>query len=264
MLKHVHDIIGYRLKAQDGQVGTVKDILFDDVEWRSRYFVIDTGTWLPGRQVLISPRAVESPDWEQHHLSTKLTTQSVEDSPPIASNRPVSRQEEAKLSEYFSWPLYWSGITGTAGMGVPPVESETLFEDFEQARREAEASTPRSDPHLRSAKEVTGYSIAARDGKIGHIEDLIVDPVNWSIRFVIVDTRDWLPGRKVPLSPRWFERFDWSTHSAVCDLPKQVIENAPAFDPSKTLDRELADEIYGYYGDHGLWTKVKPDLDHVR
>ncbi len=55
MLWHASAIKGYAIQASDGAIGAVSDFLFDDVSWRVRWLVVDTGHWLSGRKVLLPP-----------------------------------------------------------------------------------------------------------------------------------------------------------------------------------------------------------------
>ena len=64
----------------------------------------------------------------------------------------------------------------------------------------------RDDPHLRSSRAVTGYHIQATDGDLGHVEDFIVDDHSWTIRYMVLDTTNWWPGKKVLVAPDWIER----------------------------------------------------------
>jgi uncharacterized protein YrrD len=57
------DLEGFAIRATDGTVGHVKDFYFDDKSWVVRYLVAETGSWLSSRKVLISPIAVDHPDW---------------------------------------------------------------------------------------------------------------------------------------------------------------------------------------------------------
>ena len=95
-----------------------------------------------------------------------------------------------------------------------------------------------SDPHLRSTREVIGYHIQARDGETGHLEDLIVDDESWFIRYLVIDTRNWLPGRKVLVAPAWAEQVDWVARKIHLDLSRETIRNSPKYDPSMPVNRE--------------------------
>src|SRR5678815_3470573 len=109
MLKGAEKLTGYRLGAIDGEFGKVKDFYFDDETWTIRYLVADTGGWLPGVQVLVSPFAVKSVDDAEKHINVSLTKAQIENSPSIDTDKPVSRQFELKYYQYFGWPMYWYG-----------------------------------------------------------------------------------------------------------------------------------------------------------
>ncbi|HKX29936.1 MAG TPA: PRC-barrel domain-containing protein [Blastocatellia bacterium] len=54
---------------------------------------------------------------------------------------------------------------------------------------------------LRSAKKLIGIPVQALDGPIGSVLDLYFDDRLWRIRYLVVDTGQLLPGRKVLISP---------------------------------------------------------------
>ncbi|MFW6136240.1 MAG: PRC-barrel domain-containing protein, partial [Chloroflexota bacterium] len=216
MLGRVEQLTGFTVEAADGDAGTVDDLYFDDQDWIVRYLVVDTGGWLGGRQVLLSPVAVAETSWGERDLRVRLTRSQVERSPDIDLDKPVSRQQIVELHEYYGWPAYWGGsmTMGTATPGVYPMIMAGAAQVEREMREEGPSEKVRGDPHLRSARVVSGYDIHARDGEIGHLEDYFVDDRDWVIRYLLVDTRDWLPGRRVIISPRWIERVDWA-HTAV-------------------------------------------------
>ena len=109
MLRSTKQLHGDKLGATDGEIGHVKDFYFDDQNWAIRYLVVDTGSWLPGRQVLISPHSLGALDSAGKVLSVKLTRKQIEDSPSIDAHKPVSRQWEEEYYRYYGWPFYWQG-----------------------------------------------------------------------------------------------------------------------------------------------------------
>ncbi len=262
MLRSALKLKGYRIEAQDGPIGKSNDLFFDDAHWVIRYLVVDTGAWLPGRRVLLSPVALGRPDWSLKAFPVNLTKEQIERSPGVASDQPVSRQLEGEVVDYFGWPEYWPPAVlpvGTIAAGNPPppiapqVKPEPAGDD----------ETPqRGDPHLRSIQEVAKYHIQARDGEIGHIEDFIVDDEAWSIRYVVVDTRNWLPGRKVLLAPDWFSKFDWHASTAATELSRDTVKQAPAYDPSQPVNRDYEGRLYDFYGRPGYWTQVAAPRMH--
>ena len=109
MLYTAKTLKGYKLDSLDGEIGKVKEFYFDDRHWTIRYLVADTGNWLPGRQVLISPYALVAVNKSEEHISVDLTKKQIEDSPSLNSDKPVSRQFEENYYGYYGWPTYWSG-----------------------------------------------------------------------------------------------------------------------------------------------------------
>src|SRR5688572_11619389 len=101
MLRKATDLMGLKLGARDGEIGRVKDFYFDDQTWTVRYLVADTGTWLTGRRVLISPFAFEGLDPEHKHINVKLTREQIERSPSIDEHKPVSRQFESDYARHY-------------------------------------------------------------------------------------------------------------------------------------------------------------------
>jgi hypothetical protein len=96
---------------------------------------------------------------------------------------------------------------------------------------------PEGDPYLRSAREVTGYAIQARDGDLGHVEDFIVDDESWALRYMVVDTRNWWPGKHVLVPPQWIESVCWPQSSVVVGLLRETIKKCAEYDPSTLLNQ---------------------------
>lgn len=239
MLRSIKSLRGYTLRATDDDVGKTREFYFDDRSWTVRYLVADTGNWLVDRLVLLSPASLGNPDWERKVFPVKLTVEQVEKSPRINADEPVSRQMEIDLHGYYSWAPYWHGAAYLAAAQV-------------SAQKER-----KGDPHLRSTREVIGYHIQATDGEIGHVDDFVVDDESWAIRYMVVDTRNWLPGKKVLVAPQWTADMDWAGRRVSVDLGKKVIENGPEFDPSLPVNREYEVRLYDYYGRPHYWTRVE-------
>ncbi len=247
MLRNASAVSNYVLLARDGEIGRCKDFLFDDKKWAIRYMVADTGKWLPGRKVLISPMMLGEPDWATRRFQVELTRQQVENSPPLEIDAPVSRQYEILYSQFFGTASYWDGKNLWGSHPSPALlraEQDKLATDFEGPE----------ENNLRSIKEVTGYHIQASDDEIGHVEDFIVDDEAWSLRYIVVDTRNWLPGRKVLVSPQWAETVDWAQEKLWVDLTTDSIKNSPEYDPLAPINREYERKLYDYYGRPVYWS----------
>lgn len=246
MLRNITELINYVIEAKDGDIGRCKDFLFDDEKWTIRYMVADTGKWLPGRKVLISPISLGEPDWRRQRFPVELTRSQIEDSPPLDQKAPVSREYEKLYASYFGMPLYWNGMD-MGGNYPSPAElrasHDKLATDFEIPE----------ESHPRSTREVSGYRIQAADGEIGHVEDFIVDDDTWRLRYIVVDTRNWLPGRKVLISTQWTTAIDWAEEKFWVDLTTDRIKNSPEYDPAEPINRENEAKLYDYYGRPVYW-----------
>jgi len=245
MLKSMNEILGYTLDATDGELGTVHDFYFDDSQWTTRYLVVDTGNWLPGRRVLISPVAILDSDWGNQRLSVALTQSQIEQSPSTEGDLPVSRQREMQLVRYYGWAPYWQPAGTPVGAAAPIL--------IHPPRADTHAEHQDADPSLRSIREVKGYRIEARDGLTGHVEDFISDTEGWLIRYITVDTRNWLPGKKVVIPPSWAERVDWQERRLHIDETRDRVRNAPELDFAVAVDREVERRFHDYYGRPGYW-----------
>lgn len=247
-------ITGYQLRAKDGTIGSIDDLLFDESHFGVRWVVVDTGTWLPGRKVLLPPSALGEPDTDVREYPVDLDKDQIKDAPGLASDKPVSRQMETDIYGYYGWTPYWYGGFGypaPGGMvptGAMPVTPPASSEDPQDVQ-----AGDLGDPQLRSANEVTGYNVEATDGSIGHIEDVMVDETDWAVRYLMVDTKNWWPGKKVLISPDWRREIVWSEQKITVDVTRDKVKNAPEFDPTMTVDRDYEDSMFAHYGFRPYW-----------
>lgn len=239
--------IGYDIHATDGTIGSLDDLLFDDESWTIRWAVIDTGTWLPGRRVLLPFASLGQP--EDRAFLVDATREQIENAPGLDSDAPVSRQLEIEIHTHYSWPPYWDPNyafplepSGVGGM-VDPTPVVDIAEDAE----------PTGDPHLRSTNEVTGYHIHATDGEIGHVEDFAIEEDSSAIRYLMVDTRNWWPGKIVLIAPNWLRQISWGERAVYIDLSREQIRNSPEYDPSTGIRRQYEERLHGHYGYPPYW-----------
>jgi hypothetical protein len=227
MLRSIKQLYGDKLGALDGDIGHVKDFYFDDRNWAVRYLVADTGSWLPGRLVLISPRSLGRLVQAGKVLQVNLTRKQIEDSPSIESHKPVSRQYEEEYHRYYGWPYYWQGDALWGMSGVPMIElpSDPLPSD------PAAIKAPRpesSEPHLRSAKAVNGYHLRASDGEIGHVCDFMMDDQDWTIGQLVIKTGHRLSGREVQMPANKVDRISYEESTVFTNLTGECVEQSPA------------------------------------
>jgi uncharacterized protein YrrD len=246
MLRSIKNIIGYVIKAKDGDIGKVGDFYFDDEYWAIRYMIINLGDWLHDHGVLIAPAAFSgNPDWEKREFPVSLTRQMVTKSPDIDTHKPVSRQKEAELNKYFQWPMYWQ-----SGFGTIPVMLPAMNKSDGGAKS---AKKTVDDSHLRSYLEVTQYNIKALDGEIGHVDDIIIDDEHWGIRYMVVDTHKWLPGGKVLVALDWIKDISWENMDVSVGLTMEAVKNSPGYDSTTGVNREYENRLYDYYGRPKYW-----------
>jgi uncharacterized protein YrrD len=245
MLSKANTLTGYKLESLDGEIGTVKDFYFDDHYWTIRYLVADTGEWLVSRQVLISPHSLTGVDRDQGSIAVKLTKTEIEHSPSLNRDKPVSRQFEQEYSVFFGSPMYWGF----------PNDPRAKAESGEPAKK-------RGDPDLRSTHDVSGHHVEAVDGEIGHVDDFIIDDETWAIRYLTIDTKDWLPGKKVLISPKWIERVSWSEKQVVVGLTREAIGQAPEYTDAPPLTRDQEIALHRHYDRPGYWQAEAGGVDN--
>ncbi len=218
-----------------------------------RHIVVKTGGWFDRQKVLLSPVVIDYPNWVSEMVPVELTKNQVQNSPDIDTEKPVSRQAEEELYAYYNWSPYWTPA-GLVRPGLPPRTPPESTVATPPQKEEDVLAREANDPTLRSTDEVTGYYIHATDGDIGHVEDFLVDDEHWFIRYMIVDTRNWLPGRKVIVSPEWIENVVWAKSQVLVNLTRDTIKNSPEYDPAQPVTREYEAGLYSHYGRPFYWT----------
>lgn len=227
-MQSMKDLLGFKIHAADDLFGKVKDVYFDDHSWRVRYFVVDTGNWLSGRKVLLSPASAGVPDWREKSIPVVLNRVQVENSPPISADMPISRRYEEELSEYYAWPRYWAA-TGLPSFDIASLPPSPPGESFDLPVEDTAAHEDKGDPNLRSLVEVLGYRIKAVDDEIGHLKDLLGNAKHWQIQSMLIDTGNWLPGEKVLISCAAVTEMNWETGQVQISMTKEDVRHSPAY-----------------------------------
>ena len=269
MLRSMKDMKNYSIGATDGIIGQVKDFYFDDIAWVIRYVVVETGTWLSSREVLVSPIAIGQPNSTDKILPALITREQVKNSPDIDTKKPISRQHEIRYLGYYSYPNYWSG-NGMWDEALPSrkkmseyVEGGVVVDDLTDTRnpreRDEEARHQNDDPHLRSCLAVKKYFVHATDGDVGHVSGYLIDDETWAIRYLIVDTSNWWLGHQVLIAPQWLLDVSWLAGKVSVNLTRQAVKDAPPYDAEKHVDRNQETKIYDHYGYTRYWAVRKVD-----
>jgi len=231
MLHFASKVRGATVRATDGDIGTIDDFYFEPSTWAVRYIVVDTGTWLSGRRVLLSPMSVHGA-WGMDHISVSLTRDQVRESPLLDLSHPLLRENESQILGYYGYPAYWGmpsvwGIHDTPGALV-----------MAPADHKATAGTSSSiDPEqrgLQSTETIAGYHIQAVDGEIGHVDDFLIGENSWRIRYLRADTSNWIGGRSVMLlvgTLHWIDEKAGKLHVA---LTRDEVRSGPTLDSMET------------------------------
>jgi uncharacterized protein YrrD len=223
MLHLARKVCGAAVLATDGEIGTVEDFFFEEDRWTVRYLLVDTGRWLSGKRVVISPMSVTVP-WNRAGVRVALTRDQVWHSPEV-DRQPLSRAAETELLEYYGHPIYWGagGIWGAfenpgalvAQPTTPPPPTGPVVNVEEQ--------------QLRSTNQSTGYHLHARDGEIGHVDDFVIGEESWRIRYLLVDTSNWIGGRSVVVLTETVTRIDKDRGLLHVDATRDQIRNSGSF-----------------------------------
>jgi hypothetical protein len=227
MLRSIKQLLGDKLAASDGEIGHVKDFYFDDQNWAVRYVVVDTGSWLSGRKVLLSPHAFGRLHEAGKLMQVNLSRKQIEESPLIESHKPVSRQYEEEYFRYYGWPYYWQGdgLWGMSGFPILELPAQPLPSEPLKASGHCPDS---ADAHLRSAQAVNGYHIQASDGMVGHICDFLMDAQSWAIRQLVIKTGNRFSGKEVQIPTSLVERISYDKSTVSVKLTSEAIEQSPA------------------------------------
>ena len=235
MLRSIRKLEQFRILAADSDVGSVTDTYFDDGQWVVRYLIVDASDWLHDRKVLISPHAVTSVDWNARAIATNLSRTQIQASPSIDTDKPVSRQHESEYHRYYGYPEYWPYTTNWAWGAMPVVRPTDEGRAWAARHRTATGMQKERavDAHLRSSRHVMGYHIEASDAPVGHVEDFLFDDETWAIRYAVVDTRNWLPGDHVLISPDRIRSVNWAERSVVVDMRREAVRDSPRYEPDR-------------------------------
>lgn len=238
MLKPFRILQGCALNAVDGLIGDVRAFYFDDERWRVRFFVVDTGSWLRKRPVLINAEALGKVDAGDDTIEVRLTKEQVSKSPPPDSHKPVSRQYKDELYRRYAWMPYRSMVRAVGwGTIAPPSILETP------------ATRCDGDSHLRSSAELLNhYSLRAEDGKVGRVHDFIMNERDWSVPYAIVRTGVCGLGKDVPVRTDFVKCISLRKTEISVDLLRCQIKEAPPCDPAAPISAEFVQRLSEHYG----------------
>ncbi len=240
MKRSLKELLGYTLEIKDGNKGKTKDFLFDEKTWIIRYMEADFGNWLESKRVLIPRVFLKPPIWEDRLFPVDISQSDIEKCPDIEDKLTVSRQYEEEMHKHYQTNPYWGGaVAASRGLLFPPrpigIPKKAVAED-------------ESKSILRSFNQVEGYHIQAINGKLGHIDDIIIDDTDWQIVYLIVDTKNWLPwSKKVVISADWMDDISYLKKEIKIRLKIETIKNAPEYQSNDNISLQYEKSLYDYY-----------------
>lgn len=196
MFLDLESLIGSSVIATDGEIGSVRNFLFDDEFWRIRYLVVDVGSWLKRRNVILPIAAVKQPEWAQKAFHVHLTKEQVGDSPDVDTEKPVSRQQEIATEEYWGKLAYWVSTQWAGGAPIP-------------TGREYPVHT-KGDSHLRSVLGLMDYEVLTTNAVMGCLKGFVLDEESWHLGYLNVESGDWLLRRWVLIPTREVKSVSWA------------------------------------------------------
>lgn len=96
-------------------------------------------------------------------------------------------------------------------------------------------------------KKLKGFSINAMDGKAGKLKDILFDDHSYKVRYFVIDTSSWLPGRKILLSPEAVDKVDYDNSVIFFKLTKDTIENSPPLSDHLPVSKQHEQSLTQYY-----------------
>jgi hypothetical protein len=226
MLLATTDLDNYAIGATDGRIGPVDDVFFDDESWGVRYLVADAGAWLAGRKVLISPIAIGEPNRAMRVLPASLSRWQVKNSPDVDTSKPLTRRQESDHLRYYGYASYW-GSTGLWGSGGHPRMMLPGYAAATPGPAAGAGSGPCPDEsRLRSCKALTGCSIRAPDGEIGHVQGLLLDDETWAVCHLVVRTGNGWLGHELLVAPPWIQCGRWLDGRDAASVTRRALRDA--------------------------------------
>jgi hypothetical protein len=234
MMYGVRELLGYDLLGTDGQIGNLHEFYFSDEDWDILYLVAGRGRLLPGRKVLISPLVVHRPHKSSRIVELDISQEQIRAGSAATNQHALCHHMQIQLSRYYGWADY-------AGRVV-------------MAEAELNEKSGSVRPLLRAiGEEVLGSSVQAVDGKIGHVEDCIVDDETWIIRYLVVRSTDPSRDANILLSPQWIDTPDWQVPRFHVGFTLEAIRNSPEYDPCTPLTRDCEEKLYSFFGRLKYW-----------
>jgi len=195
------NLYGTSVDASDGRLGNIIDFLFDDQRWHVGHLVLNAGRWLRRRRVTLPYDTIVMKDWSDRHVFIEgLTRQQIRISPATETRVPISLHESLAEVTIMDWDTYLVNTTFT--------DHPWQISD---------------DPHIHNTRDVVGYHVQGSDGPIGYVSDFVINDESWSVSDLVVNMRNWLPGRQILIPTAHIEEVRGANRSMRISLSRKSI-----------------------------------------
>jgi len=174
-----NELTSYKLQAEDGRAGSIKDVLFDDGRWTVRHFVVESGGLLSKHKVILDPMEAMEPDSDEKVLPVRLTKDEIKRHPIPESDPPLSHSTKR------AGPDAMRSAGAGSMIGAGPAEAA-----LSGSGPAYESSYLDPDPHLRSVSDVQDYILRTGGGDVGKVTDFVINPENWTVTHAVVELDD--------------------------------------------------------------------------
>ncbi len=232
MLYSLNALAQCQLATPDQATAALREIYVDERRWVVRHLVAEVGTADAARWVLVPPTTVRGVDAGARRIDLAWGGDQLSHAPGAQTDPPQGRTPSTVLQYGPPWDrvLRW---------GLPDLPLGGVLTSFMLPDEAAAYAHPRTfvsavqygqaaDPHLHGSADLIGCAVAAQDGNLGFVHDLLLDGPLQHIELVVVDTCDWLPRRLVLVPPRWVSRIDLDRAELVFRVSRKAIETSPA------------------------------------
>lgn len=209
-LKHM---FGYDVCATDGKIGKVEDFFVEEGSWNLRYMIVRTGGVLSGERALSPIGCIVSTDVQRRRVNVAFSRAQAAAMVPPGEIRTVSAEMEDILKSLYGGADYRRD-TGLVRLGC----------DISFANRPVSS--------LRSVREITTYRIETLDGPCGICTDFLSDPSNWTVPYLVVNTKEWIPHGHVLVPTAWVRYISWQEMQTDVGVRRPRIQHAQRFDPA--------------------------------
>lgn len=256
MFQSVKKLTGLKIRALDGDIGAVDQFFFDDRSWAVRYLVVTIGSIINPKKVLLSPASLDT--IESHELIVKSTVDQIKSSPDIDTEKPISRQKEEELHDYYTWSYYWGYPLYYNSMGTELYPNIQFNESFlNKTSHQETRHVSEDESHLRSTREIIGYRVSTNNGELGYVDDILLEIDHWGLRYLVINTGEFLPGKKILVGAYWTTNISWEDRTLSLDVNIDILRNGPTYDSSIPLSRDFERRVYEYYERTPYWIEER-------